>query len=98
MKTLLALGILCLSTIAFSSDALLQKCGPIAEKSVKKAAGKGYDRDGFIAYQCDLAPNKQVVICLVGASKGGGEANDDYRAILNKSCTSALRVDLIGEE
>jgi hypothetical protein len=98
MKSLLALAIISISTTSFSSEVLLKKCGPLAEKVVKREAGNGYDRDGIWAFRCELAPNSAVIICELGASKGDGAATDTYRAVLNKSCTSVLRVELIGEE
>jgi hypothetical protein len=98
MKSLIALTIISLSQAAFSSEALLSKCSSLAEIAVKREAKSHDDRNGISAYKCELAPNRAVVICELSASKGNGAASDTYRAILNKSCTGVLRVDLIGEE
>lgn len=99
MKNLFALTILCLSSVAFSSDKLLQECGPIAEKEATKRVKKNYyDKDGIWAYECVLAPNKAVVICDLGANKGDGGATDTLRVVLNKTCTKVFKVTLISEE
>ncbi len=82
-----------------STTAVTPKCYAQAAKFAEDQAEHGYyDKDGFEAHQCEMAPNKKAVICEVSASKGDGAATDTYRVVLNASCSKAHRVELIGEE
>ncbi len=98
MKTLLSFSLIILSFSAISSDDLLKKCGPLAEKVATKKFGKNYDQDGIWAYECGLAPNKAVVVCDLGASKGDGGATDTLRVVLDKTCSKAYSAKIISVE
>lgn len=86
------------SSNLFASKDLLAKCGPRTEAYATAAVGRKYDPNGIEAYKCEIAQNKAVVLCELLASKGDGDAHDTYRAVLNKSCTRVLRLDVIGIE
>jgi hypothetical protein len=75
-------------------------CIQNAAKFVESAVDADkYDREGFEAFECRKANLGRIVICDVAAPKGGGEAMDTYRVVMNKTCTRTLRpVDLVGEE
>lgn len=98
MKSLIIILLAFSVQTAFASF-VPKKCSTKAESSLKThLEGQNYDKDGFHAFACSLAPNKAVVICQVSASKGDGAATDTYQVVLNKSCTRFFRIDLIGEE
>lgn len=89
MKFLILTIITLISTHAF---ALPSKCFTLAENNVRYAGEEAE------AYKCKLATNGGAVICEVAAYKGGGDAVDTWRVVLNKTCSRVLRSDLIGEE
>ncbi len=64
----------------------------------KAAAAVRYSGEEAEATECTLAPNGAAVICDVAAYKGGGDAVDSWRVVLNKSCSKVLRTELMGEE
>ncbi len=100
MKTItLAAIVFSLTQVAFAQS-FPKNCLKAAEKAVEKATkGQHYDKDGFSDNSsCLMASNKAVVVCEVYASKGGGDAYDTYRAVLNKTCTKTFRVELTGDE
>lgn len=98
MKTLIWVGILGFAGGAAAEGKVAAVCYKNAAKFAEEQATGGYDRDGFWAYECSVAENKKAVICDVGASKGGGDATDTYRVVMNRSCSKAFRVELTGEE
>ena len=99
MKKLAIIAIILnISSQAFAFDTIPAVCYKKAAIVASKFAGSGYDKNGFEAFECDIAPNEAVILCNVSASKGDGAANDTYLVVLNRSCTRALRVDLTGEE
>lgn len=98
MKITFAFIALSISSLAFSSDQLLKKCGRVAEKALETKVGENYDLDGFQANQCVLADNQAAVVCELSAFKGEGAALDTYLVVLNKTCKKTLRIELIGEE
>jgi hypothetical protein len=84
-----------LSIMAMASAqafAVPSKCITLAENTVRYAGEEAY------AYDCKLAPNRVVVLCEVAAFKGGGDAVDTWRVVLNKTCSRVYRAELIGEE
>lgn len=86
--------------ISASAEANVSKiCTKLAEETVAQSQINGhYDINGFETTSCELADNKAAIVCEVAAYKGNGDAVDTFRVILNKRCTRAFRVDLIGEE
>ncbi len=83
------------------ASSIKKSCYARAADFAERDHGKGrkyYDADGFDAFKCEIAQNNKVVICEVGASKGGGEAHDTYRVVMNRDCWKSHRVELIGEE
>ncbi len=103
-KFLVFVGLLGLFTssqsFALASSNVPSICYKNAEKFTEQSARnyREYDESGFWAYSCFIASNKKAVICDVSASKGDGDATDTYRTVLNRSCTKAFRVELVGEE
>lgn len=89
MKTLLIAALAVMSAQAF---AVPNKCYS------KSATAVRYSGEEAEAHECAFAPNGKVVICEVAAYKGGGDAVDTWRVVLNKTCTKVLRTELIGEE
>lgn len=73
-------------------------CYAKAEAATEKFADSYYDKNGFSAYDCAIAPNGGAVICDVSASKGDGAAIDGYRAVLSLDCKKVYRVELTSEE
>jgi hypothetical protein len=101
MKKLnLILGVagLLLGQVSLADDALVKKCNKVASQATKNFAGEGYDKDGFWAIECKPSSDGRVVVCQVAADKGNGAASDTYQVVLNKSCTAAFSVKLVGEE
>ncbi len=89
MKLLILATVVLISTQAF---ALPRKCFTLAENNVRYA---GEDAE---AYKCVKAANGGVVICEVAAYKGGGDAVDTWRVVLDPTCSRVYRSELIGEE
>lgn len=89
MKTILIAALALMSVQAF---AVPSKC------YTKAAAAVRYSGEEAEAHECTLAPNGKAVICEVAAYKGGGDAVDTWRVVLNKTCTKVFRTELIGEE
>jgi hypothetical protein len=97
MKLILSSMLLLASVQAF---AVPETCASKAEKAVRTDSeySDRYENEEVIAFSCKLAPNGAVVLCEVAASKGGGDASDEYRVVMNKTCSKVLHIDLIGEE
>lgn len=101
MKKLMIASTLALLSLTVMAEEAPKSCFKKAEKAVKLAseeAERTYDRGGIEALSCVSPANKNIVVCDIRALKGGGEANDSYYVILNKTCSKALRVQMTGEE
>lgn len=89
MKLFILSIVTLISTQAF---AVPSKCFTLAENKVR------YTGEEAEAYKCELAANGGAVICEVAAYKGGGDAVDTWRIVMDKTCSRVYRSDLIGEE
>ncbi|MFS4457849.1 hypothetical protein [Bdellovibrio sp. HCB2-146] len=98
-RLVLALMMMGVSSLTLTAQANTV-CEAKAEAAVAKFVAEAdyYDKDGFDAIECVLAPNKKAILCDVAANKGDGAATDSYLVVLNESCTRTYRVQLTGEE
>lgn len=86
-----------LAIVSFSASAASFKaCEIKAEKVISKKSR--YKGEEVTAYDCDLAPNRAVVICEVAANKGDGAATDTWKVVLSRDCSEVYEMEMIGEE
>jgi hypothetical protein len=95
----LVIASLSVASIRATFAGIPRVCQAKAVRAVARFVPEGrYDEGGFSVYDCRVTSNRVAVACGVSASKGGGEAFDTYRVILNRDCERVYRVELIGEE
>ena len=75
-------------------------CENKAENAIRQNSffADRYVGEQIYVYECNQASNAGLVICQAVAYKGSGEASDDWKVVMNKTCSKVLRIDLTAEE